>query len=326
MLLAFVTMSGGHLGRWVTESIGWSAVAGVGLVMITQAFGWDGFVLVATLQSFTPYGIPLVVIAAGAAVWLERDGLGVTAACVGLGALVLCVPIVFPPGRPEVRPDAVGVSAAAVNLLFSNSQVDEVADDLLELDADVIVFSEYTAEHQRVLTAHPLADGYPFKIDRDGLQAGGIAIWSRYPLDEGDPLPTVNYSADVTVDGPDGPFALVGIHPPAPVFSFDSWRSDLDVLIDRARAATAPTLVIGDLNASYWHPVFRDLLDTGFVDAHMARGRGFTNSWPSGRWRLPFVRLDHALTGRRLVSTDVVDFDVPGSDHRAFVVTVAPAR
>jgi hypothetical protein len=38
------------------------------------------------------------------------------------------------------------------------------------------------------------------------------------------------------------------------------------------------------------------------------------------------VRLDHALTVGGLVSADVVDFEIPGSDHRGLMVTVAPAR
>jgi hypothetical protein len=41
---------------------------------------------------------------------------------------------------------------------------------------------------------------------------------------------------------------------------------------------------------------------------------------------LGFVRLDHALTTDNLVATHVEDFDIVGSDHRGFVVTVAPAR
>jgi endonuclease/exonuclease/phosphatase (EEP) superfamily protein YafD len=318
-------MSGGHLGRRVTESIGWSAVAGVGLVMITQAFGWDGFVLVATLQSFTPYGIPLVVIAAGAAVWLERDGLGVTAACVGLGALVLCAPIVFPPGRPEVRPDAVGVSAAAVNLLFSNSQVDEVADDLLELDADVIVFSEYTPEHRSTLAAHPVARRYPDKVDRDSLFAGGVAVWSKYPLSENERIDSINGMIDASLDGPDGPIRILAVHPPTPVFDHDEWRRELLLIGESADDIGFPTLVIGDFNASYWHPAFRDLLRRGLTDAHIVAGRGWSTSWPTGELFPPFVRLDHALTGHGLVSTEVDDFRVPGSDHAAFVVTVKPA-
>jgi len=319
-----VDASGGT-GR-VIRLAAWLAVAGVGALMLTQALGWSGTQAIAVLQSLTPY---LVVGLAPIAVVATRRGalrLGFTAGVVGLSGVLLAGPLVLASGPPPVREGATGVTVASVNLLYSNDVIDESADALLAQDADAIVFSEFTAEHQRALIAHELSDRYPFKIDRAGLRAGGLAIWSRYPLRERERLATVNYSVDAVLDGPDGPFAIVGIHPPAPVFDFGSWRHDLGLLRDRADAATMPTLIIGDLNASYWHPPFRDLLDTGFVDAHIADGRGLSTSWPTGDWRIPFVRLDHALTGRGLVSTDVVDFNVPGSDHRGLIVTVAPAR
>jgi endonuclease/exonuclease/phosphatase (EEP) superfamily protein YafD len=83
-------------------------------------------------------------------------------------------------------------------------------------------------------------------------------------------------------------------------------------------------LVIGDFNASYWHPDFRRVLDAGFVAAHTATGSGFSTSWPT-TWPIPpFVRLDHALTTGGLVATEVEDFDVAGSDHLGMIVTVAP--
>jgi len=66
------------------------------------------------------------------------------------------------------------------------------------------------------------------------------------------------------------------------------------------------------------------LLDAGLVEAHIAHGRGFSASWPTDQIVPAFVRLDHALTTAGLVSTDVADFEIPGSDHRGFVVTVAP--
>ncbi len=83
--------------------------------------------------------------------------------------------------------------------------------------------------------------------------------------------------------------------------------------------------MIGDFNASYWHPAFRDLLRQGLTDAHMALGKGWSTSWPTDEFIPPFVRLDHTLTGNGLVSTDVDDFRLTGSDHAAFVVTVKPA-
>ena len=95
---------------------------------------------------------------------------------------------------------------------------------------------------------------------------------------------------------------------------------------DVGTTADAPTLLIGDINASYWHPDFRRVLEAGFVDAHTAAGFGFSTSWPT-TWPIPpFVRLDHALTTGGLVATDVADFDVAGSDHLGMIVTVAPTR
>jgi endonuclease/exonuclease/phosphatase (EEP) superfamily protein YafD len=113
---------------------------------------------------------------------------------------------------------------------------------------------------------------------------------------------------------------------PTPIKDVGAWRDDLATAARIGREADGPTLLVGDLNSSYWHPDFRRLLDVGFVDAHAAAGSGFSTSWPRNWSVPPFVRLDHALTTGGLVSTDVVDLDVPGSDHRGLVVTVAPAR
>ncbi len=304
----------------------WLVIATTGAVMLTQAIGWSGTRLVAALQSLTPYAIvalaPIAVVAAVRG--LHR--MGFTAALVGISGLVLAVPLVFAPDQPPVDAAAGSVEVASVNLLFHNEIVGEAADAVFARDADVIVFSEYTAEHQTALRRHARAGDFPFRIERDGLKAGGVAIWSRTPLAEGDRLPTTNFSIDAVVDGPGGPFTVVAVHPPTPVFDFEAWKRDLELIHDRARAASTPTLLIGDFNASYWHPLFRDLLDAGFVDAHIAHGKGFSTSWPTGDWRPTFVRLDHALTGHGLVSTGVEDFHVPGSDHRGFVVTVARAR
>jgi endonuclease/exonuclease/phosphatase (EEP) superfamily protein YafD len=116
------------------------------------------------------------------------------------------------------------------------------------------------------------------------------------------------------------------MHMPTPLVDVDAWQRDLATAAAIGRTAEGPTLLIGDLNSSYWHPGFRRLLDVGFVDAHTAAGSGFSTSWPTDWWIPPFVRLDHALTIGGLVSTDIADFEIPGSDHRGLMVTVAPTR
>lgn len=319
-------MEGGLAARRLGEFVGWIGTGGVGLVMLTQAFGWNGTRLIATLQSLTPYGIPLVLAIALVSVWQRREVLAATGALVGIGALLLSTPLVFPPGQPAPVANAEGVRTASINLLFSNPVVDEVADDLIERDPDVIVFSEYTAEHQDELLAHPLAGRYPFQVNRDGLFAGGMAVWSKFPIVENERPATINRTIDATLDGPDGAIRLLGVHPPTPIFDFEEWERDLAMIGETAAEAGRPTLVIGDFNASYWHPAFRDLLRRNLTDAHIANGEGWSSSWPTDEFFPPFVRLDHALTGNGLVSTDVVDFRVPGSDHAGFIVTVSPAE
>jgi endonuclease/exonuclease/phosphatase (EEP) superfamily protein YafD len=306
--------------------LGWLFAAAAGVLMITQTFGWNGFKLVATAQALTPYVLLGLIPLAGIACWAHADRLAVTSSLIGVGGLILASPLVFTPDRPDPDTTAMGTSIAAVNLLYSNPIVDEAADELLARDADVILFSEYTAEHQAVMLDHPLSARYPFKIERDGLYAGGMALWSRHPVVEGERPDTINYTLDITMTSPDGPLRLFGVHPPTPILLFEGWVDDLGTFGELGAAANTPTLLIGDFNASYWHPAFRDLLSRGFVSAHSAQGSGFSTSWPTNKVLPAFVRLDHALTGNGLVSTGVDDFTVPGSDHRGFVVTVVPAR
>jgi len=304
------------------EAALWIVVAGVGSLVMTQAVGWKAGRAVAAAQSFTPHVSLLLVPVIGYAIasrWFVLAGVAGTAL---LGVAVLTAPLAFPGGQPDARAGSSGVRIAVVNLLYGNGQVNEVADVLTGQSADLIVFTEYTAEHQAVLLAHSLVDDFPHREELDGLFAGGTAVWSRHPLT---PLPNAemtNYDVDVSVDGPDGTFRLWAIHP---AFPFNpGWTGDLDTVARRAPTIEAPLVVAGDFNASYWHPAFRDILGTGLTDAHIALGRGWSTSWPTDRWHPSFVRIDHALTNEGMVATAVSDFDVPGSDHRGFVVTVAP--
>jgi endonuclease/exonuclease/phosphatase (EEP) superfamily protein YafD len=308
------------------ELFGWLATASAGVLLLTQAVGWNGSTLLAALHALTPFLLAVTIPVAGAASWWKRQQLAITTSFVGLGALLLAAPLVFAPDGPAPDPNGTEVSVAAVNLLFSNPVVFDAADDLLIRNADVILFTEYTAEHQAELRTHPIATSYPHKVERSGQFASGIALWSKYPLAENQRPATVHSTLDILMDGPDGPLRLFGVHPPTPIFTFDGWITDVETFGALRSAATEPTLIIGDFNASYWHPVFRDLLRRGLSDAHTTHGQGFSNSWPTDKFFPAFVRLDHALTANGLVSTSVQDFTVAGSDHLGFVVSVVPAR
>jgi endonuclease/exonuclease/phosphatase (EEP) superfamily protein YafD len=311
----------------VAEFAGWALVASAGTVLVTQATRWTPTRTVAVAQALTPYlGLALVPVAA-AALATGRRLMTVTAAAVGAGMLLVAIPLAFPSDSPDPRPGSTGLSIASANLLYGNERVAEVAAALGEMAPDVVVFTEYTVGHQATLLASPLADTYPFRAEGVDELSRGVAVWSRVPIEErSGPLPTTDQHIDVDVAGPDGTVRLLALHLPTPTDHFRSWRSDLDMLAARARTFDGPTVVVGDLNTTFWHPGFRRLLDAGLVDAHAANGRGFSTSWPTDRIVPAFVRLDHALTTGDLVSTAVDDFEIAGSDHRGLVVTVSPAR
>ena len=308
----------------IVELAGWIAIAVTGMVLLTQAVGWDPTTLVAVLQAVTPISLvmvfAIVVVASVARAWW----LAGTASLVLFGTLALAAPLVFTGSQPVAATDSEGLSIAAVNLLFDNPIVEQLADDLEERAPDVIAFSEYTTAHRRILGGHPLADRYPHRIDLDESFGSGMALWSRYPIVRRGPDVGARRGIDVTLDGPDGSIRVVAVHPKTPISDFDAWKSTLRTIGDSASGSPTPTVVVGDFNASYWHPAFRDLLDRGLTDAHIAAGRGWSTSWPTDSVVPAFVRLDHALTDDQLAVTDLVDFEPPGSDHRAFVVTVSP--
>jgi endonuclease/exonuclease/phosphatase (EEP) superfamily protein YafD len=296
------------------------------VLIASQLFGWHGNELLAGIQALTPYVVLLLAPTTALALLLRRHVAGVTSSVLGVAGLALVAPVVFADG-PDAAQGARGVEVASVNLLYTNPDVDAVADLLVDRDADVIVFTEYTEEHHARLLDSALVSSYPHRLVRPGPAALGVAVWSRLELDVRDGPATVNHNVDVLVDGPDRPFRLLGVHTPTPVYDFQPWLDDLATIEEAAHGRPSiPTLVIGDFNASYWHPAFRRILDHGFTDAHIAAGDGFSSSWPAGAAVPAFVRLDHALTGFGLVSTSVDDFPIPGSDHTGFEVTVAPTR
>ncbi len=315
-------------GKRVVELIGWCVVGGSGVVMLTQAVAWPGFRTMAVAQSLTPYLALTMAPVAVVALAGRRLTMAFTASAIGIGGLVLALPVVFPPALPAVAQGAEGIRVASLNLLYSNdeSNIARVADELRDRNLDVIVFVEYTAAHQRALQHSALADDFVYRIDRSGRGGGGIAIWSKAPVRVADHPDSTNYSVDLTVQSVDGPVRVIAVHPPTPITDFDAWKRDLERFGDLGRSGDDPTLLIGDFNASFWHPSFRSLLDDGFTDADIALDQGFSVSWPDDRWYPPFVRLDHALTTATLVPTDIEDFDIAGSDHRGLIVTVAPAR
>ena len=315
--------------RWTPkplETLGWLALLPMFGLCLTLWLGYDGRRTIAAFQALTPWVLVWAAPIAVAATLTRRHPLALAALIPLATLLVLSAPIVFHGDPPAAASDSPRLTVAFANVLYSNTTPDAAAATLLGADADVMVMVEFATSNRDAL-ADATPDGdYPYRDELVYRGAGSIAVWSRYPITAGgvievDDRPTV----DVILDVDGSQFRVLGVHPHPPTFEAATWAEQLDAIGDRFASSTIPTAIVGDFNGSRWHPSFRDLLDRGLTDAHEVMGHGWSVSWPMDEGLLPpqFVRIDHALYGDGLTPTALRDLEIPGSDHKGFVVTFA---
>jgi endonuclease/exonuclease/phosphatase (EEP) superfamily protein YafD len=88
------------------------------------------------------------------------------------------------------------------------------------------------------------------------------------------------------------------------------------------KAGPAAVIVAGDFNATPDMRQFRDLLTDGYRDAVNQTGTGFSPTYSPHPWIPPLITIDHVLT-RNSSARSIRTVDIPGSDHRALLATVA---
>lgn len=308
-----------------------SAATAVGVVAVTALAAtasspwWPqrGRASHAVAQALAPWagvaGLPLAVVAA-----LTRrprtagGGLAVGAAGVAMRRWVAGAP-----APTTLGPAGGDVRIGHFNVWFDNRDPVAAAATLAALDVDLLVISELTPRLTRLLVEKGVADAYPYRLDRPRRLAEGMAVWSRHPLVELDRDAISHERIRASVDVPGGPPILVdAVHTRSPIHYAAHWSADLTRLA-ADWSPDGPALMLGDFNAAWTHPGFRAIARRDWRDAHRALGVGGRNSWRIDlRWVRPFVRLDHALVNDDLDIVAVDDMDLPGSDHRGFVVTV----
>ena len=320
-------------GRWVrtkwivTFAWGWTAI--IGLLAASQVIGYTGFPVLYVMQALTPFVLaPSLPIA----LFSERTGrhrLALVNTVIAGVLLWLAVPVVFHGDPPAVSAQAPRLTIRFANAYYGNDRIDEAATSLLSTDTDVIAIVEYPQHLEQALDRLGAFESYPYRLGRSSPDRGGIALLSRYPVlassfERFGDQPGIEAVLDVHGTS----VRVIVVHPLAATDpdSFETWEGDLRVIAGRISESGLPTVVVGDFNASRWHPDFRDLLDeSGARDVHEWLGHGFSTSWPADVLVPPFVRIDHALVRGRAVPLSIHNVDTPGSDHRGFVVAVAIA-
>ena len=237
--------------------------------------------------------------------------------------------------RPEIS------QFAEVRVLSSNLRKGQ-ADPLSYLalareKADVITVSELTREAAQAFSHAGLSDTFPYSVLIPAPDAGGIGLWSRYPLDAVSPGVHRNFSiaaARLQIPGVELAPLVTSVHVSSPISYrrdfVDGWQSSIAdtkaVLDDFARVAgDAAVIVAGDFNSTPDMQQFRNLLTNGYRDSADQTGAGFLPTFPADSWLPPALEIDHILT-RGATATSLTGVTIAGSDHRALLATVQIPR
>lgn len=243
---------------------------------------------------------------------------------------------VFPDyaGASAIPPEAENapqLRLVTANALFDNPSLDEYAAELASHEPDVLFLQEYGRPLAAALDRAGLRDELPHfrEAFAPGWQSG-IAVYSRYPLEDVDVefvtrRPVIR--ADILVDGE--PLRLFNVHSISPGgrWTASPWNAGWEQLVEIFEAETAPFLIAGDFNMTQHHRWYRALEDLGLKNCHEERGRGNATTWPDtddGLYRfLPPIRIDHVFVSEGVVCTGIAEGKSLGSDHRPVIADIA---
>jgi len=316
--------------RYIAAVTGWLLVA-LGVAGVIAHFsGWANTVW-ARAAAFTPLMI------LGAVVGLILLGLArfvwsaVVALVVVVVGLATQVPL-FVGADEHVAESDLRVMQANIYLgQADTTALARLADDR---DIDVLTVVELTPDAARRIETTSLRARLPFAYLDPREGGSGSGIYSRYPLSDTRELTGLthaNLRAVVTIPGV-GRRALYALHP-IPPYPEPAWKWQLELrrLGEQLRAEPLPLIIGTDVNSTYDHRPFRDLLagsdapySPGLTDAADHLGAGIVATYPANRAFPPMLALDRVLTRGGPVPTGFEAVDLPGSDHRGVVATVRP--
>jgi len=266
---------------------------------------------------------------------LVRTWRAVALGGIGLATnLAVIVPLFLPPGG-TLDENIPPLKIVSFNVLYANQQFDDVADYLLEEQADVILLLE--ADNNWISAIAAKLEGYRL-VDGDGEAVTfGIALFVR---DASTDLVVGKHECrDITgglaqakailthLQWHDQPLAFLGMHTCTPVTEPTALRRDAELEAaarwsQEQQSHGNAVLAIGDFNATPWSYAFRKLETEGSL-LNSQRGFGvqasFKSTWPV--WL--GIPIDHCLHSQELkIVQRRVDPQAHGSDHRPLVVEV----
>jgi endonuclease/exonuclease/phosphatase (EEP) superfamily protein YafD len=317
--------------REICHLLGWLVLGPLAFATLARVVAWDASSSLVVFDALLPFAVvPAALLAVVGALIQRRALLGV-ALVVAASLLVLSGP-----EHAAARPLPPAVADAPTMVLFDaevKAGRDHPADyarEIVAAHADIVTLQQATPEfvaRVRDRTGPGQLRHLTHFAGLGGLEQSSLIVLSRYPITHERIVDLASRPTLVSalVQVPGHPVRVFDVHTVAPVGGKRAeWNADLRAVRVAAGRSKAPTLVVGDFNATWGNQGFRRLVDDGFVDAAAARGVPDQFTWPNDASPLPPVlRIDHVLSRGALVVTHIRTGKGQGSDHRPLVATVA---
>ncbi|MCA9247949.1 MAG: endonuclease/exonuclease/phosphatase family protein [Planctomycetales bacterium] len=306
----------------------WAAALAMGAGCLTRLAIHDRFLPLIWFNSFSAYiylpAWPLLLIALRGG----RARLAATLMTIAACHLYWTAPDFMPNLRRGTKPvadNAVHLRVFSANV-FSRDSYPITIRRIRETDPDLILLQEYTHSWRDALERSNLFEIYAHRktLTREGSY--GIAVLSKWPLDE-PRLVQVNVvsaiSATVVLD--DTRLRLWHVHGPSPRYfgvtpTIDAYWTEIEQHLLREHG---PLIVAGDFNLTQHSRWYGRLTALGLHSAHREAGRGFAATWPNGAWCcVPPIRIDHVLLSADAHCETIWEDAGHLSDHKPLVADV----
>ncbi len=304
------------------------AVAAGGLLVLSLLLFLGGsFSSVEAATNLRPHLLVVAVGVLGLAIIAHRP-----AAVLALLAAAALAPSTLPylgSGGSSLSNNAQEIAVLQYNTLYLNDDVQAIADEVLQSDADVVALHEMTDARWREL-APLVVEQYPFHVS--GLDEPlaevrrfGSILLSRselQPFSTGAPA-LAPIAAVTQLHGRE--VLAVALHP-SPSRTDGEKIAQRRTLLEATRELVAahegPAVVITDLNITPTSPDYQRFIDDlGWVDPR--RELGIAPTFPAGPLNRIGIAIDHVLTSPELVVAEYRLGDGGGSDHRSLIARVA---
>lgn len=299
-----------------------------GLLLGSLAMAVGGSISVIEMTTnFRPHLLVVSVALFAAGAFVHRP-----AAFAAIAAALLLSPSTLPYLLTDPVSSSVAESEITVlqyNTLYTNEDIDAIAEEILDADADAVALHEMTPDRWTELQ-QLIGHVYPHQADGleeplAGIRKFGTILLSKTPLRPAEtavyPVAPIAAVAELN----DREVLLVGLHP-------SPSRTDADMIATRHELLAVtqslvenhdgPALIVTDLNITPTSPEYRGFIE-GLDWPDARRTLGIAPTFPAGAGNPIGIAIDHVFASPEFVITDFTLGDGGGSDHRSLLATIA---